>query len=73
MLNHISNELSETNSCTIAQDPYPWNTSIKLMHLRETMGYMSCPNFMRQKLQFCFLKSVPNGLMYRSIVVMDIK
>jgi hypothetical protein len=23
MLNHLSNEPSRTNSCTIAQDPYP--------------------------------------------------
>ena len=41
MLNYLSNEPSKTNSCTIAQDLYPWKTSINIMHLRETMGYTS--------------------------------
>jgi len=41
MLIHLSNEFFRTNSCTVAQDPYPWNTRINTMHLRETMGYTS--------------------------------
>ena len=41
MLNHLSNEPSRTNSCTIAQDPYPWKKSINIMQLRERMGYTS--------------------------------
>ena len=42
MLNHLSNEPSRTNSYTIAQDPYPWKTSINTMQLRlKKMGYTS--------------------------------
>ena len=41
MLDHISNEPSKTNSCTITQDPYPWKISINIMQLRDTTGYTS--------------------------------
>ena len=36
---HLSNEPFRTNSCTIAQDPYPWKTTINIMHFRKMMGY----------------------------------
>ena len=42
MLKHLTNEPSRNNSCIIAQDPYPWKTSINIMHLRENNGlYLS--------------------------------